>query len=228
MDVVIVSKTRMSGGAACVGGILARGCLVRLLDANGRNQASNTKLEVGQVYTITYSERPDKTPPHIEDILVDTMKHKFTVPTMDRLGKYLLLPRFKIKVWKGGAKELFDGKLHWTKSGSGFVSKSGEMPDNSVGFWIPDKDLNSNQNDGRVRYSYPHWRSLPFVGYQDPVNKIPAGTLIRVSLARWWVPEDAAGDEERCYLQLSGWYADLESNRRRTDNELLGEDEIPF
>ena len=40
-----------------------------------------------------------------------------------------------------------------------------------------------------------------------PIKVIPAGTLVRVSLARWWRPEDSEPNfEERCYLQLSGWY----------------------
>lgn len=43
-----------------------------------------------------------------------------------------------------------------------------------------------------------------YVGLQD-VEVIPAETLIRLSLANWWVPEDG-NVERRCYLQLSGWY----------------------
>ena len=55
MDVIIVSKTHMSS-AACVGGVLANGRFVRLLDSDGYNQDSDTDLEVGDVYTITFSE----------------------------------------------------------------------------------------------------------------------------------------------------------------------------
>jgi len=59
----------------------------------------------------------------------------------------------------------------------------------------------------KVRYLYPGEtgkRSLPYVGFASPVDTIPAGTLLRVSLARWW---DKYGEtEERCSLQLSGWY----------------------
>jgi len=35
-------------------------------------------------------------------------------------------------------------------------------------------------------------------------KQIPADTLLRVSLARWW--DNEGRHEERCYLQLSGWY----------------------
>ncbi len=46
MDVIIVSKTHMSS-AACVGGVLANGRFVRLLNSEGYNQDSDTDLEVG-------------------------------------------------------------------------------------------------------------------------------------------------------------------------------------
>ena len=48
------------------------------------------------------------------------------------------------------------------------------------------------------------------MGFAPKINKIPAGTLIRISLARWWKPDDV-DIEHRCYLQLSGWY-ELQSN----------------
>jgi ATP-dependent DNA helicase RecQ len=35
---------------------------------------------------------------------------------------------------------------------------------------------------------------------------IPAGTLLRVSLAHWWRPAEKPEEEERCYVQLSGWF----------------------
>lgn len=50
----------------------------------------------------------------------------------------------------------------------------------------------------------PAMFSIKYVGFAEPINKIPAGTLVRVSLARWWRPTETS--EERCYLQLSGWY----------------------
>ncbi len=48
--------------------------------------------------------------------------------------------------------------------------------------------------------------TIPYVGLKEnPPEIIPQGTLLRLSLAHWWTPEDA-DTEERCYLQLSGWY----------------------
>ena len=48
------------------------------------------------------------------------------------------------------------------------------------------------------------FRSIKFKGIEDSVNRIPAGTLIRVSLARWKSFNE--GEDPKCWLQLSGWY----------------------
>ena len=205
MDVIIVSKTHMSS-MACVGGVLADGRLVRLLDENGRNQPGDTKLNVGDVYKIIFKERGGKKPPHVEDILVLEMTFKFSFDPIDKMVSHLQ-EKIKVKIWKGSPEILFDGKLQWTTSGSGYISETGEIPSNSVGFWMPDKDLTRNDFGEKIRYNYQqiqeNSRKIPFVGYQTPVDTIQAGTFLRVSLARWWKRKD---DEERCYLQLSGWY----------------------
>jgi len=221
MDVIIVSKTHMSN-AACVGGVLANGRFVRLLDSNGYNQDSDTELEVGDVYTITFSERNDIRPPHVEDILLNSMEHKFTFSTIEKMVEYLT-DKLKVNIWRGSTEVLFDGKLQWTSGGSGYISESGNIPDNSVGFWIPDRNLTRNDYNEKVRYSYPiRWRNISFVGFQNPVDNIPAGTLVRVSLARWWSPNE---DEERCYLQLSGWYGLPEPEEETNDSK---DDDLPF
>lgn len=226
MNVIIVAKTHMSN-SACVGGVLASGRLVRLLNSKGYNQESDTSLEVGDVYAITFSERKSKRPPHVEDILVDTFEYKFTYSSIQKMVDELT-HLLKVKIWNGGPETLFDGSLQWTRSGSGFISESGEIPENSVGFWVSNKPLARHDYEGRVKYQYPpvqkivfgnrisEWRSIPFVGFQVPVDIIPAGTLVRVSLARWWSPGE---DPERCYLQLSGWYGLPEPDDSGSDNE---------
>ena len=78
-------------------------------------------------------------------------------------------------------------------------------------------------DDGkRIRYRYPtadDGRTLTFVGFQQPLPQIPAGTLLRVSLAHWWRPDEMPDGELRCYVQLSGWYEESyvspAGNRRR-------------
>jgi len=217
MEVIIVSKTHMSN-AACVGGVLSNGRFVRLLDSDGYNQDSDTDIEVGDVYSISFLEKEDKIPPHIEDILVDKMNYKYSFVSVDKMVEFLKT-KLNIKIWYGSSDVLFDGNLQWTTGGSGYISKSGEIPSNSVGFWISDKDLTRNDFNEKVRYSYPLMRrNISYVGFQSPIELIPAGTLIRVSLARWWSPND---DEERCYLQLSGWYDlhELTSLENDEDND---------
>ena len=54
-----------------------------------------------------------------------------------------------------------------------------------------------------VYYLYGSYR-IKYVGFQTPLDCIPQGTVLRMSLANWWKKGDS--DEERCYLQLSGWY----------------------
>ena len=202
VDVIIVSKTQMAN-AVCVGGVLATGRFVRILNSEGYNQNIDTVIEIGQVYTISFSERNFKRLPHIEDILVYSMSYKFTFDSFSQMTDYLR-EQLKVKIWKGNPDTLFDGLLQWTSSGSGYISESRTIPNCSVGFWIPDKDLTRQDFNGKVRYSYPfRWRNIPFVGFQSALGLIPANTLVRVSLARWWSNNN---DEERCYLQLSGWY----------------------
>ena len=117
MKVLIVSKTHMNTGV-CVGGITFDGRFVRLLDNNGHNQSDDCPFKINEAYDITFIEKQNPTPPHIEDILVQSSK---------------------------------------------------------------------------------------YVGLQPTEDIIPKGTLLRVSLARWWSPNDVEV-ENRCYLQLSGWY----------------------
>lgn len=223
MDVIIVSKTHLTK-AACVGGVLANGRFVRLLDENGYNQPADTVLEIGDVYTITFLEREDTTPPHVEDILVQRKEHKFTFSTIDEMVSYLT-DKLNVKIWEGSTDILFDSKIQWTDGGSGFISEDGDVPDNSVGFWIPERDLTRRDFKGKIKYSYPiRWRNIPFVGYQKPVDRIPAGTLVRVSLARWWSPDE---EPERCYLQLSGWYGLPEPEGEDEEDEDLSDD-LPF
>ena len=72
------------------------------------------------------------------------------------------------------------------------------------------------RKEKNVRYRYPTEKggcTLTFVGFQEPLEIIPAGTLVRVSLAHWWQPEDTPDVEERCYAQLSGWFFKEEPKR---------------
>lgn len=218
MDVIILSKTKMRSNV-CVGAISGSGRYLRLLTSNGENQPVDTKFNVCDVYTIECEEVGHTRPPHIEDVKVNSATKKFTF-SMANMVSYLR-DELKIKIWKGSPNNLFDGKLLWTDSGSGYISASHEIPENSVGFWITEHDLTRRDYKDKIRYSHPpiqnstfieglgdvlgqrEWRNFTYVGSDEALNIIPKNTIIRVSLARWW---GEYSDDERCYLQLSGWY----------------------
>lgn len=208
MEIVIVSKTKMSSND-CVGGIVTKtGQFVRLLDESGRNQPENCDFEIGEIWDIKFSSRNNSTPPHREDILISSKTNTQKSVSKKRLSEWIP-NNFADKVWRGSPDSLFNEMIRFTPSGSGFINKENGTPNYSVGFWIADKNLTRRDYKGKVKYNYPssNWRNIPYVGKDESIDIIPAGILMRVSLARWWSPDDS-DSEERCYLQLSGWYLD--------------------
>lgn len=203
-DVLILSKTRMNNDQVCVGGLTLSGRYVRLLDEHGNNQPEDTDLAPKQGWEIEFLERPNNRPPHVEDVLVQNRTSKGKLK--DHITIKDFIQKRKIPIWEGHPDVLFDSLIKWTSNGSGFIDEAGGIPNHSVGFWISDKDLRRNDYKG-IRYQYPssnEWRSMKFKGLEEPVDIIPAGTLIRVSLARWKAFEGEV--IEKCWLQLSGWY----------------------
>jgi hypothetical protein len=55
-------------------------------------------------------------------------------------------------------------------------------------------------------YKEPHERIRAAAWVDTSIPIIKANTLIPVSLAKWWHPKENPNIEDRCYLQLSGWY----------------------
>lgn len=209
MKIIIVSKTKMASNE-CVGGIVIEtGKFVRLLDQSGSNQPIDCDFEIGEIWDIEFNERYNSNAPHKEDVLITSKSYTEQRASKENLSNWVQ-KNFPDKVWNGNPDVLFDGMIRFTTSGSGYISHENGVPEFSVGFWISDRNLTRRDYQGKVRYSYPsagNWRSITYVGKDEPIDTIPAGTLMRVSLARWWSPDD--NDlEERCYLQLSGWYLD--------------------
>jgi len=202
--VLILSKTKMNHSQVCIGGLTLNGRYIRLIDEHGNNQPENTDLAPKQVWEIEFVERQNNIPPHVEDVIV-----------LNRIKKGILkeditikdfIDKREIPIWRGHPDNLFDSLIQWTPGGSGYIDRTGGVPNHSVGFWISDKDLRKNEYQG-IRYQYPTsvgWRSIKYKGTEEPVDLIPAGTLIRVSLARWHAFNE--GEELKCWLQLSGWY----------------------
>ncbi len=203
--VLIVAKTHMNN-AACVSGLtIETNKGIRLLRSNGFNQQIDTKFEVGQVWELDFHPASKIISPHIEDVIVT--RERF-------IGQYtnlvsLLMER--VQPWQGEPDQLFDGLLIVDRT-SAYISKSRGIPNCSTGYWLPNSPLNLTQKNEKSYYQimyethnpYQGTLSIRYVGFTAPIQHIPAHTLIRVSLARWWMPTGV--DDERCYLQLSGWY----------------------
>lgn len=204
MEILILSKTHMNEGKCCVGAITAAGRYVRLLTSHGENQAETTTLAPRQIWDIMFVERQQPEPPHVEDVLVQSQK--FIENLNDKIKVIDFIEKRKIPIWRGHPDALFDKMIKWTESGSGYIAKDA-IPPHSVGFWVSDRTLTHSISFEKHRYNYKNsdgWKSIPYKGFDEPVKAIPAGILIRVSLARWW---DTKGTTElRCPLQLSGWY----------------------
>lgn len=211
VKVLIVAKTHMNGGV-CVGGLrLDTNRNIRLIPHGRANHPEDTVFEIGQIWELDFHEGAKTKPPHVEDIIVTDQR---LVEHVDNLREFLLQ---RVQPWQGGPEQLFDRCL-CLKGTSGYISATGSIPRCSTGYWLPDKTLSLNKplipDTQNNKHYYEMLRigdnrrptilSIKYVGFATPVNKIPAGTPVRVSLARWWKPTETS--EERCYLQLSGWY----------------------
>ena len=202
MNVLIVGRTKMGGATRCIGGISHDGKSVRLLDSNGGHWNTMAPFQIGQIWNLAYTQVAAPVPPHTEDVLVSQYQ---LIGTQPNLRAHLLA---RVQPWQGSIDQVFAGALDFTSNGNGYVCQRCGVPAHSTWFWIPDRDLTLRADGKHYDYSDGNLsRGLSYVGEPQALPSLPAGALIRVSLARWWKPNDAAPDfEERCYLQLSGWF----------------------
>jgi len=206
MKVIIVAKTKMRD-SHCIGGIAWNKKFLRLLDENGNNFSERNPFEIGQIWDMEFTNVNNVIAPHTEDVLIQSKSYTNEKYSREELSK-LIQHNFSNRIWRGNPKRLFNGLINFTTSGVGYISKS-NLTNYSVGFWIPDQELIRRTENEKVRYNYvenPRWKNIPYVGTDETIRRIPQDTLIRVSLARWWSYD--SNTEERCYLQLSGWYID--------------------
>jgi hypothetical protein len=201
MRVLIVAKTHMQK-YACVGGVsLDPDHSVRLMQADGSPQPGDTPYEVGDLWQIECEVPARIRPPHVEDVNVLKARKVGEEAQVRRVLLQRIVP------WRGAPNQAFEGLVRFTYHGHGYINEVMGVPGMSTGFWQPDKPL-QKVFDKKVYYRYQGSRGpclLPYVGYAPAADLIPANALVRLSLARWWRQPDA-DVEERCYLQLSGWY----------------------
>jgi hypothetical protein len=208
MEVLILSKTQYGATKVCVGGIcISNKQFVRLLNRGGYYQPTDTPFNVGDIWDITFTVNQNRREPHNEDVTIHSSKFVKKIYLLETYIKNLGVP-----IWRNSILNIFEGKILWQNNGKGYFSENNSnLPPNSVGFWISDVDLNFS-NGYYIYRNNTISKQLVYKGSQAPLPVIPRGTLVRLSLAKWFKP--ASIDEERCYLQLSGWYEDqVELNR---------------
>jgi hypothetical protein len=171
---------------------------VRLLNIGNWDQYADTNFDIGDIWDINFVTREDVVPPHIEDVIINSKNY---LRKIENISEFIL--NSGVIIFRGSPNCIFNGLLRWTGKGGGYIWDRDNLPNNSVGFWISDEDL--ALNDKHYIYPSDQIKRLPYVGFEPTVDIIPAGTLMRISVARWWKPEDSE-ISERCYLQLSGWY----------------------
>ncbi len=204
-EVVIVGVTRMVD-SACVGALDTQTGESLRLTRRGSAQFEplDTSLRTGDVLEIEYLGKPYCPRPHTEDLWVGKW---------DKTGHFLaseltdfVLSKGKAPVWHGNYTTLFDGSLSMVDGEYLVLTRQVSPPDHSTGFWIPDENLYSYYDYfcyGRSGGS--GWRdfAIKHVGIERiPSGVIRSGSLLRVSLARWWNGPYTEG--EACWLQLSG------------------------
>jgi ATP-dependent DNA helicase RecQ len=207
-NLLIVAKTRRGNGA-CIGGITQNGASVRLvaLDAD-QNEGVGLEYEVGEVWEVNAERASELIPPHVENIIVHAKRRLAAAGEITPFLLPFIEKQMPPKV--GGVELLYEGLTQTTATGALYITKRTRLPPYSTHFWRPDQTLVRDDEGKRIRYRYPTkdgGRTLTFVGFQEPLPVIPAGTLLRISLAHWWRPEEEPVQEEyRCYVQLSGWF----------------------
>ena len=206
MKVVIVGRTRMRDGH-CIGGINAQTLRnVRLVPAVGHSHSPDAPYDVGDVWDIPVAQLPFHRPPHVEDVRV--AGSGTWICHLADVGTWLTA---RLAPWSGSPTEVFGGCVRRNGNGRAYVGEE-SVPLGSVGFWFADRRLLRQvfgENGAREYYDYidvdgARWR-FSYSGIAPSLKLIPAGTLVRLSLARWWAPADGNG-KEACWAQVSGWF----------------------
>lgn len=202
--VLIVAKTRMKNGF-CIGGIAENGRSVRLNVPQKQKVTNfNHEYEIGDVWLIKNFAFPYKLcAPHTEDINI--IQKSMVKKEDDLLGSIeRLMPPVA-----GGIDGIFDSLVNRAASGRLYIAPKG-VPQYSTMFWRPDGALHLEMSPGGTfRYVFKGEEGNSFfsyVGAEKAAPVLPAGTLIRLSLARWWQSPKEPELGEVCYVQVSGWF----------------------
>jgi hypothetical protein len=194
----------MNQGRVCVGGhdLDKNFRSLRLLTKGGMNIEEDAGIDVGEVWELDYEDHSEPDPPHVEDVLVSKGERVETL-SPDEVRALILDNEAP---WSGGPDALFDGTVAATPNGRVYVPGEGPLPDRSTGYWISDDDIVKHIAYGKARFLYVgsgELNGFTWAGMADSPSRIVAGTLVRVSLARWHDPASAPAGY---YTQISGVY----------------------
>lgn len=204
--VLIVGKTK-KWKEVCVGGLVLDSLRsVRLLTESGDDQPEDTPFELGSVWEISFEESSchQRANPHVEDVRIvgkqpvaGWLREKFVDFLVKRIDAPTVDPRY-----------LFDGLVQFTENRKWYVAPDRGLPSYSTGFWRLRKALRLfwvyQYPESKPRYLYLDENAanptfdVPYVGFEEPLEVIPRGTLVRFSLTRKY--------KGRFWLQLSGWF----------------------
>lgn len=230
MKTLIVSKTKYGQNKYCIGGfIIDTKANVRLLTLNGNFQDTSTRFEIGDYWDVDFFPKTNCVLPHTEDVRVYNQRK---IGNEENLKDFLLN---NVNYWHGGRSEIFNGIISFDENGKGYLQKYEDkyLPKYSVGFWRLPYDLSfcqieNSQYEKKIRYESCEESeniNLPYIGIEDPIDVIPANTLVRLSLARWFDPNNSS--QVKCYLNLSGWYLDQHKSQKFNNSQIQDED-LPF
>lgn len=146
MNVLIAGRTKMFGTGRCIGGLLDNGKPVRLLRPGGHHWDTTASFQIGENWDVSFSAAPARPAPHSEDRVVTGANLIGIQP--DLQPRLLALT----KPFEGSISKVFGGLLGFTANGNGYISQSRGVPQNSTGFWIPNRDL-TLRDDG-LHYDY--------------------------------------------------------------------------
>lgn len=222
-EVLVVGLTSMKIGV-CVGGIdLTNKCSVRLQPfQTGLHYSQQDNWEIGKFYQVEYFKPGGLPRPHTEDIRVVKwgLINSYRSTSISDATKL-------VSCWSGPITQIFDGYMEWTASGAGYISRN-KVCDMSTGFWRPNRPL-VRDRFGNFWADGTSWNiegrkfKLKCVALDqgDIPDIIPKNTLLRISLSRWYQPDNLP---DGCWLQLSG----LVSEPNMESHATVPDADIPF
>lgn len=214
--VLIVAKTEMRGGV-CLGGlVLNTGRSVRLLPFDsGYSHPMDTHFDLGHIWDLELEDVPNKNPPHTEDMRIKGFQQYIQTIPKPELKDFLLNQVQVNAPLVPHPSALFNGLIRFTQYNPqtggrrGYVSRADGLG-YSTGFWRFNQWLYKYEAGGAARYFYlDHLDDgtevlvldVKHIGFDEPLETIPPGTLLRFSLSRGF-----SDNPDKCYLQLSGWF----------------------